>query len=574
MGKLGMLRKGLLVLVATCSMAIIVQAESKKAVEKILSGDSLSVMREKIAKNGWSFTVGNNWVYDLPKEKKSRMFRRRASTTFMKVAAVPGVGPLQKFIGKQTLPSSFDWRSYNGKSYIGDVRNQGSCGSCYSFGASAAAEGTYNFATGKYDSSCVDFSESYIAWCLSTLEPYKSHFYGCDGADYDYFELTALTKSGYYAQYDGAAMEADCPYSETAVTASDYLGKVSTIQFDSWNRVYPASYDDTTEGIKTAIMTYGVVDAAVNVTSAFEAYSGGVFEDSNTTPSADPYYNQTTNHAIALVGWDDNPPEGGGGCWILRNSWGSSWGESGYMRIRYKSAAVNCAACYLVYSGGGGGGGSATITMSCSPASAGTTSPTGSTTVTEGDTMSIEAVPASGYTFKAWSASSGNISFADSSASSTTATIGSGTGSATITATFTQAVEIDIDKLTISLDSGKTGKDKVTIRKAEYPWTPSSFSNVSLKVETYTFSCVDGTDGAWTNKGHKFSYKSYTKSPSIRITVDSNKSEWTAKITNANVHKYFDVTDGVNIELNCDDGVAAANYTYSDLAIKTTIKNK
>lgn len=544
------------------------QAQTK-SLQTIKQDDSLEVMRDKIAANGWSFTVGNTWVYDLPKEQKSRMFKRRASSSRQTISQ-PTLGILASQIGKKTPPSSFDWRNYNGNSYIGEVRNQGSCGSCYSFGACAAAEGTYNFATGNYGNNCIDFSESYITWCLSTLDPYSSHFSGCQGADYDYFELIALTKNGYHSQYDGAALESDCAYSETALTASDYLGKVQTTQFDSWSRIYPDDYSATTEAIKTAIMTYGVVDAAVNVTSAFEAYTGGVFEDSFTTPTATPYYNETTNHAIALVGWDDNPPEGGGGCWILRNSWGSNWGESGYMRIRYNSAAVNCAACYLVYTGSSGGD-NVTVTMTCSPDNGGTATPEGSTTVTTGNSFSISATPAAGYTFQSWSAGSASVSFANSNLASTTATVGSGSSDVTITATFTQAVTISVDKLLINLDSTKTGKDKIKITKAQYPWDNTSVSTATLKVETYSFSCIDSTDGVWVDRGKKVTYKSYSKSPSVKITIDTVNKVWTAQISNANVHEYFNLNDGVDIEFTCDAGTGKASYTYSQLGIKTKI---
>ncbi len=96
----------------------------------------------------------------------------------------------------RTYPSALDWRNYNGHSYIGAVRDQGSCGSCYAFGAAASAEGSYNFLNGLYDSNTIDLSEAYIVWCLGEYGPYSSHFGGCDGADYDYAELQALTVEG------------------------------------------------------------------------------------------------------------------------------------------------------------------------------------------------------------------------------------------------------------------------------------------------------------------------------------------------------------------------------------------
>ena len=63
-------------------------------------------------------------------------------------------------------PAAFDWRDVDGHTYIGPIRDQGGCGSCYAFGAAASAEGVYNWATGNYDGNCADFSESFIVWCL------------------------------------------------------------------------------------------------------------------------------------------------------------------------------------------------------------------------------------------------------------------------------------------------------------------------------------------------------------------------------------------------------------------------
>ncbi|NQT56274.1 MAG: hypothetical protein HQ551_08605 [Desulfobacteraceae bacterium] len=299
---------------------------------KFEAGDTLEEIRAKIKHNGYSFKVDRNWVFDMSPEKKERFFGRRAPL-FPKMADVhDGIGPLAMYLQKQ-CPSSFDWRNYNGHSYIGPIRDQGDCGSCYAFGACAAAEGTYNYANGLYDGNCADFSEAYLAFCLSN---YYSGFDGCEGADYDYEELTALTVYG-------VCNEDVYPYQD-----HEQLCGVSwtpqTVTFDSWHRV-PCG---DTDAIKIAIMTYGVVDAAVMATSAFSAYKSGIYEDANISCGSNPCYYTPTNHAIALVGWDDNPPEGGGGCWILRNSWGTSWGENGYMRIRYGSARVNCEVCYLV----------------------------------------------------------------------------------------------------------------------------------------------------------------------------------------------------------------------------------
>ena len=237
----------------------------------------------------------------------------------------------------KSLPTSFDWRDKDGHSYIGPIQNQGDCDACYAFAAAACAEGAYNYCTGNYDSNVTDFSESYIAWCLGSMSQYSSHFGGCGGADYDYYELQALVdigiiKESYFPYSDNYNQV--CPISTNSAPKT---------QFKSWHRVTCSDAD----AIKTAIMSYGVVDAAVYVTTSFQDYSGGIFSDNYNTCNTSPCYNAITNHSIALVGWGHDATEGD--YWILRNSWGSSWGENGYMRISVNSAHVDCAVCYMVY---------------------------------------------------------------------------------------------------------------------------------------------------------------------------------------------------------------------------------
>jgi C1A family cysteine protease len=231
------------------------------------------------------------------------------------------------------LPQALDWRNFNGKSYIGAVRNQGSCGSCYAFGAAAAAEGTYNYATSRYNNQVIDFSESFIAWCLGKYGPYSEHFSGCDGADYDYAELTALTK-------EGIILESLFPYTGTDPGGCSSWNTPRT-RFKSWGRIAP----NNTTAIQQALATYGVLDVAVLVSNSFEDYIGGVFSDTKTACEYGAY--TATNHAVALVGWGTDPVLGV--YWILRNSWGKNWGEDGYMRIQAQSARVGCAATYLQY---------------------------------------------------------------------------------------------------------------------------------------------------------------------------------------------------------------------------------
>ena len=300
-----------------------------------LQEDDLSVIRAKIIANGYNFRVSRNWVVELSRERRARMRSRRYPARWSRhESRTHDLGPLVLYLD-HSLPDRFDWRNAdNGCSYIGPVRRQGSCGACYAFGACAAAEGAYNLATNSCNENCIDFSEAFITFCLDSL---YDGFDGCRGSDYDYMELDALVREGVCLEdlfpYDPSA--ANCPLELT----------VPTVNFDSWHRL-PCN---DIVAIKTAIRYFGVVDVAVLTNPAFDGYEGGIYEDSMTLcqdVSSDLCYYAATDHVVALVGWNDN---GGNGYWILRNSWGIDWGESGYMRIKYRAAHVACAACYLVF---------------------------------------------------------------------------------------------------------------------------------------------------------------------------------------------------------------------------------
>lgn len=298
-----------------------------------LPEDNLSVIRDKIVSNGYKFTVSSNWVVKLSREQRTRLRTRRYPTAPQRESSTSGLGLLAAYLGR-SLPDHFDWRNAdNGRSYIGPVRHQGSCGACYAFGACAAAEGTYNLATQNYNENCIDLSEAFITLCL---DPFYDGFDGCSGSDYEYTELDALVQKG-------VCREDLFPYDPSVINCSLEL-PVPTVKFDSWHRL-PCN---DIVAIKTAIRFFGVVDVSVLTNPAFDAYESGIYEDS-VTLCRDIYsglcYYAATDHVVALVGWDDN---GGDGYWILRNSWGANWGEDGYMRIKYHAAHVACAACYMV----------------------------------------------------------------------------------------------------------------------------------------------------------------------------------------------------------------------------------
>ena len=209
------------------------------------------------------------------------------------------------------LPTVYDLRA---QGYMTGVRNQLTCGSCWTFATYANIE-SRRLVQGQ---GTWDFSEN-------NLKQHHGFVWGpCDGGN-------GSMSTAYLTRGDGAILEADDPYS-----ASDS---------DNWNSnppvmyIYDAVYlPDDINAIKQAIYDYGAVYTSM--------YWGDPYYNSTNKTY---YYNGTAdlNHAVTLAGWDDTKSTSGGtGAWIIKNSWGSSWGESGYFYISYNDTKVNSEVWY------------------------------------------------------------------------------------------------------------------------------------------------------------------------------------------------------------------------------------
>jgi len=246
------------------------------------------------------------------------------------------------------LPDRFDLRNVDGHAFIGPVKNQAPLGTCYAFAAAAVAESTYNRAKNFFDDNAVTLSESFIMWSLGQkYEGFPTAEWG-QGANYDYDELQALVDYGDCRAEEfpyTSDFEEILQYDTDDSLQMDYHWDAPRVRFAGWHRI-PTNDIET---IKRIIMTFGAVDAAVDADNDFCRYTDGVFSNSAVTTDNPLEYFAGTNHAISLIGWDDNPPEGGEGCWILRNSWSGAWGEEGYMRVSYTSARVATSVAYLHY---------------------------------------------------------------------------------------------------------------------------------------------------------------------------------------------------------------------------------
>jgi len=190
-------------------------------------------------------------------------------------------------------PSTFDSRDHG---WVPAVRNQGQCGSCWAFATAAVME--INYAK-KHGGSPLVLSEQQIVDCDTSNS-------GCGGG----WPIQAAT----YAKR-GLMLDADYPYTARAGTCR-YVASKTKVSTSTTGEI-----SGNVNSMKDAVYNNGAIVVLLNA-DKMQVYSSGIMDASN-CPAR-------TAHAVVVVGWGVS---GSTEYWIVRNSWGSYWGENGYCRI-------------------------------------------------------------------------------------------------------------------------------------------------------------------------------------------------------------------------------------------------
>jgi cathepsin L len=243
-----------------------------------------------------SFTLAQNEYSDMSSSEVQRVMNgykgktpRNNTGTF-------------KLLTNPQLPEEVDWRKEPG--YVSPVKNQGQCGSCWSFSTTGALEGQHFKKTGEQ----VDLSEQQLVDCSRS---YGNN--GCEGGLMDYaFQYIKDnqgldTEQGY--PYEGE--DDQCRFKKSDVGATDN-GFVDVTS-------------ESEEALKQAVANIGPTSVAIDASHpSFQMYSRGVYDE--------PECNQEQlDHGVLVVGYGTS--EEGKDFWIVKNSWGESWGENGYIRM-------------------------------------------------------------------------------------------------------------------------------------------------------------------------------------------------------------------------------------------------
>ncbi|MFC2019424.1 C1 family peptidase [Chloroflexota bacterium] len=227
------------------------------------------------------------------------------------------------------LPSVFDWRD---QGRVTLIKNQGGCGSCAAFAALGNIESRL-LVTGNIDYNSLD-NDGKAAYDFSENNAKQCNFYalndilGTDncatGSNYEIM-VNLFTKKGMVLEACDSYVDSE---TFTCKGTCDYVKTVL-----DW-RIISGSVVPDTSVLKNYIQTYGPVYTTLHASfDEFYNYNG-----------TSTLYNTGTeqvDHGVLIVGWDDTLTHAGGsGGWIVKNSWGTGWGDNGYFTIAYGSASI------------------------------------------------------------------------------------------------------------------------------------------------------------------------------------------------------------------------------------------
>lgn len=248
----------------------------------------------------------------------------------------------------KAAPSSYDSRTFG---YITSVKNQNPYGTCWTFATIATLEA--NAVKKGLAPNTIDLSERHVAYFsyhtakdpLGNTEfdtiissPPESTSYLTGGGNIIIASMALMNGKG-------AASESDFPYNKDSAA-----GMVITPESEAFHQeirlkgAYGVPGNSDRELKKQLIMDYGAITTSVYWPNDDSAYYNST-EYTFNNPD-----NTNTNHAVTIIGWDDTFPKEKfkkvptiDGAWIVKNSWGTSWGNAGYFYLSYQDATQNAA---------------------------------------------------------------------------------------------------------------------------------------------------------------------------------------------------------------------------------------
>lgn len=244
-----------------------------------------------------TYTLGLNEYCDLTHREfvqKMNGYKKGVNST---------INPVYTFtrLSNVVLPDTVDWRK---EGLVTGVKNQQQCGSCWAFSTTGSLEGQHKKKTGKL----VSLSEQNLMDCSG-----PEGNMGCEGGLMDQgFEY--IKKNG------GIDTEKSYPYE-----AEDDTCRFNPNTIGATCRGYVDIPSGDEDALKQAVATIGPISVAIDASSKdFQLYDGGVYDEEDCSTTA-------LDHGVLVVGYGTT--EDGEDYWLVKNSWGESWGINGYIKM-------------------------------------------------------------------------------------------------------------------------------------------------------------------------------------------------------------------------------------------------
>jgi C1A family cysteine protease len=255
---------------------------------------------------GQNFTMGINQFTDLTPEEFKILYVSGLKTQ------VSSYGCKSFSSSASGTPSVIDWRTLDA---VTSVKDQGQCGSCWTFSATGAIEGAWAISTGKL----VDLSEEQLVECATGVS-YGSH--GCSGG-----QMEGAFK--YVIEHGQCSLSA-YPYTSGTGKSGACQKCTSVAHLSSCSDVKP----NDQLSLKAAVAQQPVAIAIEADTRYFQSYSSGVLTSSSCGTNLD--------HGVLIVGYGE---ESGQKYWLVKNSWSESWGQNGYVKIGRSESTNDAGIC-------------------------------------------------------------------------------------------------------------------------------------------------------------------------------------------------------------------------------------
>jgi len=251
---------------------------------------------EKIINHRWEFNLGLkkhvlalNHLADKTEEEVTGCYQSRPKKEKEEYHQITG----------KSVPSFVDWRT---KGAVSPLKDQGDCGSCWSFSSTGSAESLHYLKYGKMEY----LSEQYLVSC--SLESS-----GCQGGEPSQsYDFVSRTNGGIWPS------EENFPYRMQNIRC--VLGRNGTVVIKGYKKI--SEFDQS--ALEDAVANVGPISICI-CTKGWTFYHSGVFDDSVCN-----FYE--LDHCAGLVGYGTDEKTGED-YWLIRNSWSKYWGEAGFMRI-------------------------------------------------------------------------------------------------------------------------------------------------------------------------------------------------------------------------------------------------